>query len=49
MALSLPAGDIRDTIVAITYGIVVFSILVQGTTLRSLITWRFDKRGSPQT
>ncbi|MEZ5543459.1 MAG: sodium:proton antiporter [Pseudomonadota bacterium] len=37
MALSLPAGDIRDAIVAITYGIVVFSILVQGTTIRPLI------------
>jgi len=43
MALSLPAGDIRDAIVAITYGIVVFSILVQGTTLRSLIAWRFAR------
>ena len=37
MALSLPAGGIRDAIVAITYGIVVFSILVQGTTIRPLI------------
>jgi CPA1 family monovalent cation:H+ antiporter len=40
MALSLPAGGIRDAIVAITYGIVVFSILVQGTTLQQLIAWR---------
>jgi CPA1 family monovalent cation:H+ antiporter len=40
MALSLPAGGIRDAVVAITYGIVVFSILVQGTTLKALISWR---------
>jgi CPA1 family monovalent cation:H+ antiporter len=40
MALSLPAGGIRDAVVAITYGIVVFSILVQGTTLKALIRWR---------
>jgi len=40
MALSLPAGGIRDAVVAITYGIVVFSILVQGTTLRPLLAWR---------
>lgn len=37
MALSLPAGAIRDAVVAITYGIVVFSILVQGTTMHLLI------------
>ena len=46
MALSLPAGEIRDAVVAITYGIVVFSILVQGTTLRPLIAWRFTRRES---
>jgi len=40
MALSLPGGGIRDAVVAITYGIVVFSILVQGTTLQPLIAWR---------
>lgn len=40
MALSLPPGPVRDVIVAITYGIVVFSILVQGTTIRPLIAWR---------
>jgi CPA1 family monovalent cation:H+ antiporter len=40
MALSLPAGTPRDVVVAITYGIVVFSILVQGTTIRPLLAWR---------
>jgi len=40
MALSLPAGETRDVVVAITYGIVVFSILVQGTTIQPLLAWR---------
>jgi CPA1 family monovalent cation:H+ antiporter len=43
MALSLPPGAVRDLLVAMTYGIVVFSILVQGTTVGWLI------RGSDQT
>ncbi len=34
MALSLPAGATHDAIVAATYGVVVFSVLVQGTTMR---------------
>ena len=33
LALSLPAGPGRDTLLAITYGVVVFSILVQGLTI----------------
>lgn len=33
LALSLPAGPERDTVVALTYGVVVFSILVQGLTI----------------
>lgn len=37
MALSLPAGPHRDTLVSITYGVVVFSIIVQGTTIRALV------------
>jgi len=37
MALSLPPGAARNQIVAITYGVVAFSILVQGTTIRKLV------------
>jgi len=37
LALSLPHGHERDTIVAVTYVIVVFSILVQGLTVGRLI------------
>lgn len=37
LALSIPAGDERDLIVAVTYVIVVLSILVQGLTIGKLI------------
>ena len=44
LALSLPAGAERDTVVALTYGVVVFSILVQGLSIgivtRNAITGR---------
>ncbi len=33
LALSLPAGPERDAILALTYGVVVFSVLVQGLTI----------------
>jgi CPA1 family monovalent cation:H+ antiporter len=33
LALSLPPGPERDTVVALTYGVVVFSILAQGLTI----------------
>jgi len=37
LALSLPIGHSRDLILAITYGVVVFSILVQGLTISALL------------
>ncbi len=37
LALSLPAGEIRNALVTVTYTVVVFSILVQGLTLAPLI------------
>jgi CPA1 family monovalent cation:H+ antiporter len=37
LALSLPAGPERETVLAITYVIVVFSILVQGLTMKRLV------------
>jgi monovalent cation:H+ antiporter, CPA1 family len=42
LALSLPAGPHRDAIIAVTYVVVVFSILVQGLTLSRLL-----RRGRP--
>ena len=37
LALSLPAGPERDVILAITYSVVVFSILIQGLTIGKLV------------
>jgi CPA1 family monovalent cation:H+ antiporter len=37
LALSLPLGENRNLIVAITYIVVVFSVLVQGTTVKYLV------------
>lgn len=37
LALSLPAGPERDLVLALTYAIVVFSILVQGLTIGSVV------------
>jgi Na+:H+ antiporter len=37
MALSLPRFEARDYLLAATYAVVVFSILVQGTTMRKLL------------
>jgi CPA1 family monovalent cation:H+ antiporter len=37
MALSLPAGEIKDAIVAVTYVVVLFSVVVQGSTMGPLV------------
>ena len=37
LALSLPPGEIRDVLVAVTYVVVVFSIIAQGLTVGQLI------------
>ena len=37
LALSLPAGPERDTVLAMTYCIVVFSILGQGLTIGQVV------------
>ena len=37
MALSLPAGEARDLLVSIAYVVVVFSIVVQGLTIRRVV------------
>jgi len=44
LALSLPAGPERDTIVAITYVIVVFSVVVQGLTIGKVVRVVTGKR-----
>jgi CPA1 family monovalent cation:H+ antiporter len=40
LALSLPPGPYREMIIVITYMIVVFSILVQGLTIKKLVAMR---------
>ena len=37
LALSLPAGQMREAVVTITYAVVVFSILVQGLTINRVL------------
>ena len=39
LALSLPAFPYRDYVVAATYGVVVFSLLVQALSLGKLLSW----------
>ena len=49
LALSIPAGSERDLIVAVTYVIVVLSILVQGLTIGRLITATAVAPAAPAT
>ena len=37
LVLSLPAGPARDLLLALTYVVVVFSILVQGLTIKGVV------------
>ena len=37
LALSLPLGEYRDTVIALTYCVVVFSILVQGLSIGRVV------------
>jgi len=47
LALSLREGQHRDTILAITYGVVVSSILLQGLTMRLLARRLLEPHGAP--
>ena len=44
LALALPASAARETILTMTYAIVVFSILVQGLTMKPLLRKSIDNR-----
>ncbi len=39
LALSLPTGGHRDTVLALTYCVVVFSILIQGLSIGRVVRW----------
>ncbi len=45
LALSLPPSPWRNGILFVCYAIVVFTILVQGTTMRPLVSWVYGARG----
>jgi CPA1 family monovalent cation:H+ antiporter len=46
LALSLPAGEIRDALVTVTYVVVAFSIVVQGLSIGALVNYaKCNNRG----
>ncbi|MCI4662546.1 MAG: sodium:proton antiporter [Neomegalonema sp.] len=47
LALALPTGDERDLILAMTYAVVVFSIIVQGLTVQRVIK-QFIRQDAPE-
>ncbi len=47
LVLSLPLGSQRDLLLALTYSVVVFSILVQGLTMRALVRRSGAQAGRP--
>jgi CPA1 family monovalent cation:H+ antiporter len=46
LALSLPAGSESETVAALTYGVVVFSVFVQGLTIGYLTRRAVNNHGS---
>lgn len=49
LVLSLPANEIRDSLLAVTYAIVVFSIIVQGLTIGPLLKHYLGDRNTGRT
>jgi CPA1 family monovalent cation:H+ antiporter len=47
LALSLPFGGVKDTILTATYVVVVFSVVVQGSTI-SAVARRFTAVGESE-
>ena len=47
LALSLPAGEAGNIVITITYVVVVFSVLVQGTTLKYLVGHKKREQRAP--
>jgi monovalent cation:H+ antiporter, CPA1 family len=48
LALSLPAVAAKDIILAMTYGVVIFSIVVQGLSIGRVIGWATARENFPQ-
>jgi CPA1 family monovalent cation:H+ antiporter len=49
LALSLPPGDARDVFLAATYGVVLFSIVVQGLTINRVVWSASQGSSEPKT
>jgi CPA1 family monovalent cation:H+ antiporter len=47
LALSLPSSPERDTLVALTYCVVTFSILAQGLSIGWVVRKAFSKTNTP--
>ncbi|MBF0858845.1 sodium:proton antiporter [Gluconobacter vitians] len=43
LALGLPAGELRDTLLPVCYGVVVFTIIVQGLTMGRVVRWLYPE------
>jgi Na+:H+ antiporter len=48
LALSLPEGRARELILAMTYAVVVFSVIAQGLTIGPLVRRTIPQRGEAQ-
>ncbi|HOU65752.1 MAG TPA: cation:proton antiporter, partial [Thermomonas sp.] len=47
LVLALPGGESRDLLLTMTYAVVVFSILVQGLSIRAVTRRAFGPRVAP--
>ncbi|MFT8809812.1 cation:proton antiporter, partial [Gluconobacter sp.] len=47
LALGLPAGELRDTLLPVCYGVVVFTIIVQGLTMGRVVRWLYPEAVPP--
>ncbi|MBS1098584.1 sodium:proton antiporter [Gluconobacter sphaericus] len=43
LALGLPAGELRETLLPVCYGVVVFTIIVQGLTMERVVRWLYPE------
>ncbi|GBR67504.1 cation:proton antiporter [Gluconobacter kanchanaburiensis] len=47
LALGLPAGELRDTLLPVCYGVVVFTIIVQGLTMERVVRRLYPETAPP--
>ncbi|GEC62052.1 sodium:proton antiporter [Gluconobacter oxydans] len=47
LALGLPAGELRETLLPVCYGVVVFTIIVQGLTMGRVVRWLYPETAPP--